>query len=63
MDESERNAAVEEHLKALDAELERLRRLEAALDRRIAHQAASAEATEEASRSISTSMPSPKNDT
>ena len=36
MKDDERDAAVDQHLKALDAELERLRKLEAAMDRRIA---------------------------
>jgi hypothetical protein len=36
MKDDERDAAVNEHLKALDDELERLRKLEAAMDRRIA---------------------------
>jgi len=34
--DDERDAAVEQHLQALDDELARLRRLEAAMDRRIA---------------------------
>jgi hypothetical protein len=34
--DDERDAAVEQHLKALDDELSRLRRLEAAMERRIA---------------------------
>ena len=34
--DEERDAAVEQHLKALDDELARLRSLEAAMDRRIA---------------------------
>jgi phage shock protein A len=34
--DDERDAAVEQHLKALDDELARLRRLEAAMERRIA---------------------------
>ena len=36
MKDDERDAAVDEHLKALDDELARLRELEAAMDRRIA---------------------------
>lgn len=36
MKDEERDAAVDEHLKALDDELARLRKLEAAMDRRIA---------------------------
>ena len=36
MKDDERDAAVEEHLKALDEELARLRKMEAAMDRRIA---------------------------
>jgi hypothetical protein len=36
MKDDERDAAVDEHLKALDDELARLRKLEAAMDRRIA---------------------------
>jgi hypothetical protein len=36
MDDEERNAAVDEHLKALDDELARLREMGAAMDRRIA---------------------------
>jgi phage shock protein A len=36
MDDEERNAAVDEHLKALDDELARLKKMEAAMDRRIA---------------------------
>ena len=36
MDDDERNAAVDEHLKALDDELARLREMGAAMDRRIA---------------------------
>lgn len=35
MKEEERDAAVDEHLRALDAELARLRQLGAAMDRRI----------------------------
>jgi len=35
MEEDERQAAVDAHLAALDAEIERLRRLEAAMDERI----------------------------
>ena len=35
MDDPERDAAVETHLRALDDEIARLRRLEAAMDRRI----------------------------
>jgi phage shock protein A len=35
MEDDERNAAVDEHLKALDEELARLRKMEAAMDRRI----------------------------
>ncbi|MEA2428202.1 MAG: hypothetical protein QOF37_1830 [Thermoleophilaceae bacterium] len=35
MEDEERDAAVEDHLKALDGELARLRKLEAAMDRRI----------------------------
>jgi hypothetical protein len=34
--DEERDAAVEEHLKALDDELARLKKMEAAMDRRIA---------------------------
>jgi phage shock protein A len=34
--DDERDAAVEEHLKALDDELARLRKMEEAMDRRIA---------------------------
>jgi phage shock protein A len=34
--DEERDAAVGDHLKALDEELERLRRMEAAMDRKIA---------------------------
>jgi hypothetical protein len=36
MNDEERNAAVDEHLKALDDELARLREMGAAMDRRIA---------------------------
>jgi phage shock protein A len=36
MDDAQRDEAVEEHLAALDDEIARLRRMEAALDRRIA---------------------------
>jgi hypothetical protein len=36
VEDEERDAAVEEHLKALDDELARLRKMEAAMDRRIA---------------------------
>ena len=36
MKDDERDAAVEDHLKALDEELARLRKMEAAMDRRIA---------------------------
>ena len=35
MDDSERDAAVDAHLKDLDNEIARLRKLEAAMDRRI----------------------------
>jgi hypothetical protein len=35
MNDAERDAAVDSHLKALDEEIARLRRLEAAMDRRI----------------------------
>ena len=35
MDDSERDAAVDAHLKDLDEEIARLRKLEAAMDRRI----------------------------
>ena len=35
MDDSERDAAVDAHLKDLDDEIARLRKLEAAMDRRI----------------------------
>lgn len=36
MNDDERDAAVRAHLDALDAEIERLHRMEAAMDRRIA---------------------------
>ena len=36
MKDDERDAAVQEHLEALDEELARLRKMEAAMDRRIA---------------------------
>ena len=36
MKDEERDAAVEEHLKALDDELARLKKMEQAMDRRIA---------------------------
>jgi hypothetical protein len=36
MKDEERDAAVDEHLKALDDELARLKKMEAAMDRRIA---------------------------
>jgi vacuolar-type H+-ATPase subunit H len=35
MDDQERDAAVRDHLKALDDELARLKKMEAAMDRRI----------------------------
>ena len=39
MDDRERDQAVEKHLEALDEELARLRRLEQAMDRRLAEAA------------------------
>ena len=36
MNDDERDAAVDEHLKAMDDELARLKKMEAAMDRRIA---------------------------
>ena len=50
MEERERDEAVEAHLGALDDEIARLRRMEAAMDRRIAEAEAEREAIEEATR-------------
>jgi hypothetical protein len=50
MDEDDRDKAVEDHLEALDDEIARLRRMEAAMDRRIAEAEAERRAIEEATR-------------
>ena len=50
MEDSERDEAVEAHLSALDEEIARLRRMEAALDRRIEAADEERRAIEEATR-------------
>jgi hypothetical protein len=50
MDDSERDAAVDAHLQALDDEIARLRRLEAAMDRRIAEADAERQAIADGTR-------------
>ena len=50
MEDKERDAAVQDHLKALDDELARLRKLEAAMDRRIEEAEAERSAIEDEAR-------------
>jgi hypothetical protein len=50
MEDEERDAAVEEHLKALDDELARLKKMDAAMDRRIAEAEAERAALREGPR-------------
>jgi hypothetical protein len=50
MNDSERDEAVDAHLTALDEEIARLRRMEAALDRRIAEADEERRAIEEGTR-------------
>jgi phage shock protein A len=50
MDDSKRDEAVDAHLTALDDEIARLRKMEAALDRRIAEADEERRAIEEAAR-------------
>ena len=52
MKDSERDEAVESHLKDLDDELARLRKLEQAMDRRIAEAEAERNAIEEGARRV-----------
>ena len=52
MKDSERDEAVESHLKDLDDELARLRKLEQAMDRRIAEAEAERKAIEEGARRV-----------
>jgi phage shock protein A len=59
MEEPDRDKAVEEHLEALDDEIARLRRMEAAMDRRIAEAEAERRAIEEATRQPPPEAPDP----
>jgi phage shock protein A len=52
MEDEERDAAVEEHLKALDDELARLKKMGAAMDRRIAEAEAERQALRQGPRPL-----------